>query len=227
MAGKQKVVVVGAGPVGSLAALYAAQRGHDVEIYELRPGKSFSLGLCRVLLFPFSPLSARPPLQVAGDPPSPTTVCAEAVMWMRLIRLLAFGLCISLKWGRIDFIRDKPGHSRTQLNATDFRNVDLRDPTTELLNFTRSINLALSERGINAMRNAGQPKLLEHVFGATIPMRGRMIHGRTPKGELYEASQDYHVHGRVSGPVSSLPNPDADCLGNLRRGSRRSEQAHA
>ncbi|KAI8230588.1 Kynurenine 3-monooxygenase [Colletotrichum sp. SAR 10_86] len=111
MAGKQKVVVVGAGPVGSLAALYAAQRGHDVEIYELRP--------------------------------------------------------------------------------------DLRDPTTELLNFTRSINLALSERGINAMRNAGQPKLLEHVFGATIPMRGRMIHGRTPKGELYEASQDYDVHGRA------------------------------
>jgi len=36
---KQKIVVVGAGPVGSLAALYAAQRGHDVEIYELRPGK--------------------------------------------------------------------------------------------------------------------------------------------------------------------------------------------
>ncbi len=36
----QKYVVVGAGPVGSLAALYAAKRGHDVEIYELRSGKS-------------------------------------------------------------------------------------------------------------------------------------------------------------------------------------------
>lgn len=34
----QKTVVVGAGPVGSLAALYAAKRGHDVEVYELRPG---------------------------------------------------------------------------------------------------------------------------------------------------------------------------------------------
>lgn len=33
-----KVVVVGAGPVGSLAALYAAQRGYEVEIYELRNG---------------------------------------------------------------------------------------------------------------------------------------------------------------------------------------------
>ena len=36
---KLKVVVVGAGPVGSLAALYAAQRGHNVEVYELREGK--------------------------------------------------------------------------------------------------------------------------------------------------------------------------------------------
>lgn len=37
---KQKIVVVGAGPVGSLAALYAASRGDDVEIYELRSGQS-------------------------------------------------------------------------------------------------------------------------------------------------------------------------------------------
>jgi len=39
---KQKIVVVGAGPVGSLAALYAANRGDNVEIYELRSGESFS-----------------------------------------------------------------------------------------------------------------------------------------------------------------------------------------
>lgn len=38
MPSPQKTVVVGAGPVGSLAALYAAQRGHEVEVYELRPG---------------------------------------------------------------------------------------------------------------------------------------------------------------------------------------------
>lgn len=37
---RQKVVIVGAGPVGSLAALYAASRGDDVELYELRGGKS-------------------------------------------------------------------------------------------------------------------------------------------------------------------------------------------
>ncbi|KAI1179021.1 hypothetical protein F4777DRAFT_15198 [Nemania sp. FL0916] len=108
---RQKCVVVGAGPVGSLAALYAAKRGYQVEIYELRS--------------------------------------------------------------------------------------DLRDPSTTPLNFTKSINLALSERGINAMRHAGHEPLLEHVFSATIPMRGRMIHGRQPDGELYEAAQDYDVHGRT------------------------------
>ncbi|RMJ10649.1 Kynurenine 3-monooxygenase [Fusarium kuroshium] len=107
----QKIVVVGAGPVGSLAALYAAQRGHEVEVYELRP--------------------------------------------------------------------------------------DLRDPGTIPLNFTRSINLAISERGINAMRHAGQPGLLDHVMATTIPMRGRMIHGRGPTGALFEQSQDYDVKGRA------------------------------
>ncbi|KAL9095932.1 MAG: hypothetical protein Q9165_001930 [Trypethelium subeluteriae] len=33
---QQKTVVIGAGPVGALAALYAAQRGDAVEVYELR-----------------------------------------------------------------------------------------------------------------------------------------------------------------------------------------------
>jgi 2-polyprenyl-6-methoxyphenol hydroxylase-like FAD-dependent oxidoreductase len=36
---RMKIIVIGAGPVGSLAAIYAAQRGHEVEVYELRNGK--------------------------------------------------------------------------------------------------------------------------------------------------------------------------------------------
>ena len=36
----QKILVVGAGPVGALAALYAAERGDDVHVYELRAGKN-------------------------------------------------------------------------------------------------------------------------------------------------------------------------------------------
>jgi alkyl hydroperoxide reductase subunit AhpF len=37
----QRTIVVGAGPVGALAALYAARRGDEVEVYELRGGKNF------------------------------------------------------------------------------------------------------------------------------------------------------------------------------------------
>lgn len=44
----------------------------------------------------------------------------------------------------------------------------------------------------------GERKLLDHVLAATIPMRGRMIHGRKANGDLYEEAQDYDVHGRVS-----------------------------
>ena len=39
----QKVLVVGAGPVGALAAVYAAERGDDVHVYELRAGKDLFL----------------------------------------------------------------------------------------------------------------------------------------------------------------------------------------
>ncbi|KAG6006350.1 kynurenine 3-monooxygenase, mitochondrial precursor [Claviceps maximensis] len=107
----QKTVVVGGGPVGSLAALYAAQRGHDVEIYELRP--------------------------------------------------------------------------------------DLRNPGTIPLNFTKSINLAVSERGLNALRHADHSSLLAKIMAKTIPMRGRMIHGRSQGGALYENCQDYDAKGRA------------------------------
>lgn len=48
------------------------------------------------------------------------------------------------------------------------------------------------------MRQAGQPEVLESIMAATVPMRGRMIHGRDSKGALYEQSQDYDIFGRVS-----------------------------
>ncbi|EED16303.1 kynurenine 3-monooxygenase, putative [Talaromyces stipitatus ATCC 10500] len=108
---RQKVVIVGAGPVGSLAALYAASRGDDVEVYELR--------------------------------------------------------------------------------------ADLRDPATVPLNFTKSINLALSERGIHSMHLSGRKNVVDVIMSQAIPMHGRMIHGRDLTGKLWQAAQAYDVHGQA------------------------------
>jgi kynurenine 3-monooxygenase len=78
---------------------------------------------------------------------------------------------------------------------------DLRHASTTPLNFTKSINLALSERGINAMRHSGSPKLLDSVLSRTIPMYGRMIHGQDRSGNLTEDAQLYDVHGRFQRAV--------------------------
>lgn len=69
------------------------------------------------------------------------------------------------------------------------------------LNFSKSINLALSERGINGMRHAGSEGFLDAVLDDTIPMHGRMIHGRDSNGSLTEESQLYDVHGRFQRAV--------------------------
>ena len=79
--------------------------------------------------------------------------------------------------------------------------LDLRDDSTTPLNFTKSINLALSERGINAMRNAKCEGLLDDVFRDAIPMHSRMIHGRKQTGELFEESQKYDAQGRCINAV--------------------------
>ncbi|KAM3563328.1 hypothetical protein ARSEF4850_002395 [Beauveria asiatica] len=78
------MAIVGAGPVGSLAALYAAQRGYNVEVDELRP-----------------------------------------------------------------------------------------------------------ERGMKALRKAEQPDLLQRVIDASIPIRGRMIHGKKSFGDTFELSEGF------------------------------------
>ncbi|EWC46231.1 hypothetical protein DRE_04609 [Drechslerella stenobrocha 248] len=101
----QRVVVIGAGPVGALAALYFAKGGWQVTVCELRG--------------------------------------------------------------------------------------DLRNPENRSLNFTKSINLAISERGINGLRTV-DPELTESILDEAIPMHGRMIHDHRGR----QSSQKYDVHKR-------------------------------
>ena len=75
--------------------------------------------------------------------------------------------------------------------------LDLRDPSTTPLNITSQITLALSERGINSIKQSQCAGLLEDVLKETIPMHARMIHGRRKDGELFEESQKYDANGRV------------------------------
>ncbi|BCB76347.1 NAD(P)/FAD-dependent oxidoreductase [Phytohabitans flavus] len=63
------------------------------------------------------------------------------------------------------------------------------DPRTSRPERGRSINLALSERGLNALRQIG---LAEQVMADALPMRGRMIH--PTEGEL--DFQPYSVDGQ-------------------------------
>ena len=73
---------------------------------------------------------------------------------------------------------------------------DLRDPSVIPLNFTKSINLAISERGINALRKANRPAMLDAILKETIPMYGRMIHGER-RGQLYQQHQAYDIDGKA------------------------------
>lgn len=64
---RQKTIVIGAGPVGTLAALYAAQRGHDVEIYDLRSGTFHKFSL-RPLFLAADPSLERQPVKCPWEP---------------------------------------------------------------------------------------------------------------------------------------------------------------
>lgn len=70
--------------------------------------------------------------------------------------------------------------------------VDLRLPETKALAQQRSINLAISSRGIAALQ-AVDPEVTERFLQTVIPMKGRMIH--TMQGSL--DSQLYDRDGQV------------------------------
>ncbi|KAF9999263.1 kynurenine 3-monooxygenase, mitochondrial precursor [Entomortierella chlamydospora] len=127
----RNVAIVGAGPVGSLMAVYCANRGWNVHIYESRP--------------------------------------------------------------------------------------DMRLPENKAKIQNRSINLALSVRGLTALKGTGLA-LDELIMKSGLPMRGRMLHiGR--EGNL--VSQNYGVHGECINSVDRAKlNEDlitaAEALSNVK-----------
>ncbi|KAG6903206.1 hypothetical protein C0995_002749 [Termitomyces sp. Mi166 len=133
MSTPRKVVVVGAGPVGCLAAMAFAKQGWEVEVFEGRP--------------------------------------------------------------------------------------DIRLPSSKAANQQRSINLAMSHRGIAALE-AVDPGLTQRFMDTVIPMRGRMIH--SPKGDL--DSQLYDKDGQVdilSTVTFKLSDPGTlalQCINSIDRG---------
>ena len=69
----------------------------------------------------------------------------------------------------------------------------MRKPTSKAKASLRSINLAISARGISAL-NSIAPHAAERFLSDAIPMKGRMIHGQN--GE--QQSQLYDRNGQVS-----------------------------
>lgn len=78
------------------------------------------------------------------------------------------------------------GHYLKQLNI-DFRIFEKRpDPRINKLDAGRSINLALSHRGIHSLEKVG---LKEKVMAIALPMVGRMVHEESGKSQLQKYSQ--------------------------------------
>ncbi|TDC36927.1 FAD-dependent monooxygenase [Micromonospora sp. 15K316] len=76
------------------------------------------------------------------------------------------------------------------------------DPRTGRVERGRSINLALSERGLDALRRIG---LDEQVMADALPMRGRMIHpvAGEPQFQSYSASGDRAINSISRGALNN------------------------
>ncbi len=51
---------------------------------------------------------------------------------------------------------------------------------------------------MQGLSHSGNPRLLEDILSETIPVYGRMVHGKSMLGDLTQKPMQYDVHGRVS-----------------------------
>ncbi|PWU45355.1 FAD-dependent monooxygenase [Micromonospora globispora] len=89
------------------------------------------------------------------------------------------------------------------------------DPRTGKVERGRSINLALSERGLDALRRIG---LDEQVMADALPMRGRMIHPVEGEQQFqsYSVSGDRAINSISRGALNNALLTAADALPGVR-----------
>ncbi|MDO3702074.1 NAD(P)/FAD-dependent oxidoreductase [Micromonospora sp. C28SCA-DRY-2] len=89
------------------------------------------------------------------------------------------------------------------------------DPRTGRVERGRSINLALSERGLDALRRIG---LAEQVMADALPMRGRMIHpvDGEPQFQSYSATGDLAINSISRGALNNALLDAAAALPGVR-----------
>ncbi|MFG1950982.1 FAD-dependent oxidoreductase [Micromonospora sp. NPDC048830] len=89
------------------------------------------------------------------------------------------------------------------------------DPRTGRVERGRSINLALSERGLDALRRIG---LDGQVMADALPMRGRMIHpvAGEPQFQPYSAAGDRAINSISRGALNNALLSAADALPGVR-----------
>ncbi len=88
------------------------------------------------------------------------------------------------------------------------------DPRGEFAAAGRSINLALSSRGINGLIKAG---VLAHVESLLVPMRGRLVHETDGSTEFlpYGQRDDEQIYSASRGELNKLLLDAADELDNV------------
>lgn len=89
------------------------------------------------------------------------------------------------------------------------------DPRTGPVDRGRSINLALSERGLDALRRIG---LDARVMADALPMRGRMIHpvDGEPQFQAYSAAGDRAINSISRGALNNALLTEAAALPGVR-----------
>ncbi|SCG65378.1 FAD-dependent oxidoreductase [Micromonospora halophytica] len=89
------------------------------------------------------------------------------------------------------------------------------DPRTGQVERGRSINLALSERGLDALRRIG---LADQVMADALPMRGRMIHpvAGEPQFQPYSVAGDRAINSISRGALNNALLTAAEALPGVR-----------